>query len=304
MTEVFLGREALGDGMPRQDLRRWYTQMFRGVYLPKNAVPTLHDRILGAWLTSDRCGIIAGAAASALHGAHWVDAREPIELLVSERRRQPGLVIRMDRYGPDEVTRIAGLPVTTAARTAYDLARHQPRALALGRLDALMRAAPFTSADVQRLIERYGPVRGVRQLRELLPLVDAGADSLRESWLRLLLIDNGFPRPETQIEVATGDGFVAVLDMGWRDLGLAVEYDGAQHQTERAQYLKDRRRLPLLAERDWDVVAVVNEDRPRDVIARVYEAYLRRGGAEIDEMAWATRTFAPNRRFGQVRGAA
>ena len=107
-----------------------------------------------------------------------------------------------------------------------------------------------------------------------------------------------------QLGLRIGDGFVAVLDMGWRDLGLAVEYDGAQHQTERAQYLKDRRRLPLLAERDWDVVAVVNEDRPRDVIARVYEAYLRRGGAEIDEMAWATRTFAPNRRFGQVRGAA
>lgn len=304
MTEVFLGREALGDGVSRHELRRWYTQMFRGVYMPKNAVPTLDDRILGAWLTSDRLGVIAGAAASALHGARWVDAREPIELLVSERRRQPGLVIRMDRYRPDEVTIVTGLPVTTAARTAFDLGRHQPRALALGRLDALMRAAPFASADVQCLIDRYGPVRGVRQLRDLLPLVDAGAESLRESWLRLLLVDNGFPRPETQIEVCTAGDFTAVLDMGWRNLGLAVEYDGAQHQTERSQYLKDRRRLPMLAGLDWEVVTVVNEDAPREVIARVYEAYLRRGGAEIDTMAWATRAFAPNRRFGRFRDAA
>lgn len=278
--------------------------MFRGVYMPKNAVPTLEDRILGAWLTSDRRGVIAGAAASALHGAQWVDAREPIELLVSERRRQPGLVIRMDRYRTDEVTRVAGLPVTTTARTAFDLGRHQPRALALGRLDALLRAAPFATPDVQRLIDRYGPVRGVRQLRELLPLVDAGAESLRESRLRLLLVDNGFPRPQTQIEVRTADGFLAVLDMGWRDLRLAVEYDGAQHQTERAQYLKDRRRLPMLAGLDWEVITVVNEDSSREVAARVYEAYLRRGGAEIDAMAWATRVLPPESRFGRVREAA
>lgn len=304
MTEVFLGRDALGDGVPRHDLRRWYTQMFRGVYMPKNAVPTLDDRILGAWLTSDRRGVIAGVAASALHGAQWVDAREPIELLVSERRRQVGLVIRMDRYRPDEITSVASLPVTSAPRTAFDLGRHQPRALALGRLDALMRAAPFTQADVQRLIDRYGPVRGVCQLRELLPLIDAGAESLRESRLRLLLIDNGFAAPETQITVSTDDGFIAVLDMGWRELGLAVEYDGAQHQTERAQYLKDRRRLPMLTELDWEVVTVVNEDSPREVLARVYEAYLRRGGAEIDAMVWATRTRPPKRRFGRLGDAA
>jgi hypothetical protein len=49
------------------------------------------------WLTSDRRGVIAGVAASALHGAKWVDDTEPIELLVDDRRRQSGLIIRMDR---------------------------------------------------------------------------------------------------------------------------------------------------------------------------------------------------------------
>ncbi|WP_246228697.1 hypothetical protein [Mycolicibacterium psychrotolerans] len=302
MTEVFLGREALGDGLPRHELRRWYKQMFRGVYLPKNATPTFEDRALGAWLTSDRQGVIAGAAASALHGARWVDVREPIELLVAERRRQPGLVIRMDRFRDDEVTTLAGMPVTTAARTAFDLGRHQPRALALGRLDALMRAAPYGLADVQRLIDRYGPVRGVRQLRELLPIVDGGAESLPESRLRLLLIDHGFAAPETQIAVSGGDGFTALLDMGWRDLRLAVEYDGAHHQSDRVQYLKDRRRLPGLMEREWEVLTFVNEDTPREVIARTYEAYVRRGGAEIDALAWVTRSSAPNRRFGREGG--
>jgi hypothetical protein len=36
----------------------------------------------------------------------------------------------------------------------------------------------------------------------------------------------------------------------------------------------------------------------------VYEAWLRRGGAEIDEMAAITRTFPPNRWFGRNGNAA
>jgi hypothetical protein len=299
MTEIFLGREALGDGLPRHELRRWYKRVFRGVYVPKNATLTLQDRTVGAWLTSDRRGVIAGVAASALHGALWVDATEPIELLADERRRQPGLQIRMDRFRQDEVTTIADLPVTTAARTAFDLGRHHPRALAMGRLDALMRAAPFHVADVEMLIDRYGPVRGVRQLRELLPLVDGGAQSLPESSLRLMLIDNGFAVPQTQIPVHDGEGLIGFLDLGWPDLGLAVEYDGDQHRTDRRQYLKDRRRIPRFEAQDWEILIFVKEDTPSEVIARTYEAYTRRGGSEIDDLAWVTRAYAPKRRFGR-----
>ena len=48
---------------------------------------------------------------------------EPVEILVDERRRQSGLIIRMDRLADDEVTTVADLPVTTTARTAFDLGR-------------------------------------------------------------------------------------------------------------------------------------------------------------------------------------
>lgn len=303
MGEVFLGREAIGDGLPRHELRRWYRPLFRGVYVPKRASPTLHDRAVGAWLTTDRNGIIAGVVASALHGAKWVDEREPVEVLVDERRRQPGLVIRMDRVADDEITAVADLLVTTPARTAFDLGRFQERSIAIGRLDALMRAAPFRDDEVALLLRRYGPVRGVRQLRALLPLVDPGADSLKESWLRLLLIDNGFPIPETQIPVFDGDEPFAILDMGWRHIQLAVEYDGDQHRTDRPQYVRDMRRIPRIERCGWEVIRVINEDRPLDILARVYEAYLRRGGAEIDKMAAFTRTFPPNRRFGRDSAA-
>lgn len=259
---------------------------------------------MGAWLTSNREGVIAGVAASALHGADWVDDDHPIEILVDERRRQPGLVVRMDRVAADEVVTVDGLPVTTRARTAFDLGRYQKRSLALGRLDALMRAAPFSDDDVQMLMRRYGPVRGVRQLRDLLPLVDGGAASLKESWVRLVLIDNDFPIPETQIPVFDGDEPFAFLDMGWRDIQLAVEYDGEQHQTDRPQYVKDARRIPKIERRGWEVIRILKEDTRNEILARVYEAWLRRGGAEIDKMAAFTRTFPPDRWFGRNGNAA
>lgn len=292
MTEVVLGREALGDGMSRHDLRRWYRPLFRGVYVPKRAAPTLGDRALGAWLTTDRVGVIAGVAASALHGADWVADNEPVEVLISERRRQSGLIVRMDRVAVDEVTTVEELPVTTPARTAFDLGRHLRRTAALARLDALMRAAPFTAADVDDIAHRYGPVRGVRQLRELLPLVDAGAESPKESWLRLVVTDGGLPAPETQIPLSENGVPIAYLDMGWRHIQLALEYDGDQHRTDRRQYVKDLRRIPMLEGLGWEVIRVVSEDRPAEVLWRVREAYRRRGGVEIDEMAQSSRTFA------------
>jgi hypothetical protein len=304
-TEVFLGREALGDGLSRHVLRTCYKPIFRGVYIPKRATPDLYDRTLGAWLTSNRAGVVAGLAASALHGAEWVDDDESIELLVKEHRRQKGLTIRMDRVAEDEITTVAGLPVTNPARTAFDVGRYGQRYDAIGRLDALMRSAPFRGDDVAMLAQRYGPVRGVRQLRELLPLVDAGAESLKESWLRLALIDRGLPAPETQIPILDeyGDTF-AFVDMGWRAIKLAVEYDGDQHRTSRTQYVKDIRRIPKIGQGGWEVIRVVKEDRQVEVVERVREAYVRLGGTELDEMARSTRISSPVCGFGRIESVA
>jgi len=292
MTEVFLGREAIGAGMSRHALQRWYRPLFRGVYVPKYATPTLHDRAVGAWLTTGRSGTLAGVAASALHGAGWVGDDQPIEVLVAERRRQAGLVVRMDRVSDDEITEIGGLPVTTSARTAFDVGRYMRRSEAIARMDALKRATDFSSWGVELLMRRYGPVRGVRQLRELLPLVDAGAESPKESWLRLMLIDGGLPVPQTQIPVVDDGVAVAFIDMGWEEIKLGIEYDGDQHRTDRRQYVKDLRRIPMLQGLEWEIIRVIAEDRPAAVLARVKEAFLRRSGGEIDEMQRFTRTFA------------
>ena len=177
----------------------------------------------------------------------------------------------------DEVMYVSELRVTTPARTAFDLGRYLRRGQALARLDALMRATPFSVEDVQLLIKRYKGARGIRQLRELLPLVDGGAASPRETWLRLLYIDAGLPKPTTQIPVVENGRLVRMLDMGWEDFMVAAEYDGEQHQTSRLQYLKDMDVLPRLARLGWIVDRVVKEHREADIIRRAYNAMTSRG---------------------------
>jgi hypothetical protein len=294
MGEVFLGGEALATGrVSRHELRRWYRTIYRGVYAPKDAEVSLRDRAIAAWLASGRKGVIAGVAASALHGAPWVDPGQTIELVGVKMRPQKGLVPRTERVADGEIARVSGLPVTTRVRTAFDLGRHLDRSDALARMDALMWNQDYSVDEVARLAERYPRAHGIRQLRELLPLVDGGAASPRESRIRLWLIDTGFPRPETQIPVLIGSRPVAFLDMGWPEFMVAVEYDGDHHRKDRRQYVKDISRLRMLEQLGWIVIRVIAEETPAEWLARVEAALVSRGcSIEINELQRFTRTFA------------
>lgn len=278
MQAVFIGSEALARAdVTRHELQRWYLPIYPGVYVGRAQQLSLRHRIEAAWLWSRRRAIVAGVAASALHGARWVDADIPIELIWANTRPPRGIIAREQALADGEVTRVAGLPVTTAERTAYDLGRYLPRGRAVARLDALMRATPFSMEDVLLLAKRYPGARGIRRLRSVLPLVDGGAASPKETWLRLLLIDAGLPVPTTQIPVVDGYRYLAMLDMGWPELGVAVEYDGDQHRSDRRQYVKDQWRLRKLAEMGWIIIRVIAEDAPADVAERARQALLARG---------------------------
>jgi len=278
MGEVFRGSEALGDAaLTEYQLRRWYRPIFRDVYVPKLYEPSLGDRIVGAWLWSRRRAVVAGLAASALHGAAWIDIDTAIELVGKSSRQQRGLLVRDETLESDEITLIRGLPVTTVVRTAFDLGRHLPRGQAVARLDALMRATPFLIDDVNVLAQRHKGGRGLRKLNAALSLVDGGAASPKETWLRLLLLDAGLPKPASQIRLVHGRRLVAVFDLGWEEYKVAAEYDGDYHRSDRRRFVKDIDKLGIAEDQGWIVIRVVSEHRPRAVINRVYRALDRRG---------------------------
>lgn len=258
-------------------LRTGFVAMFPDVYMPNFTLPSLRLRTVGAWEWSRRQGIVAGLAAAALRGSDWVDQDVPIELISRNTNPPPGIVTRNEHLTDVEFGRSCGVIATTIERTAFDLGRHYPKADALGRLDALRRATAFQPEKVLALGELHPGVRGLRQLRELLPLVDPGAASLKESWLRWLLIDDGLPRPRTQIPVGADGYLIGILDMGWEQYKVAVEYDGDQHRADRKQYVRDQKRLRQLERAGWIVIRVIAEDADHDIISRVRRALRQRG---------------------------
>ncbi|OMC50258.1 DUF559 domain-containing protein [Mycobacterium sp. IS-1264] len=281
MAGVFRGTEAVACGALTRGQLRWnYRRIHRNVYLPKNGVRSLRDNAQAAWLWSGRRGIIAGRAAAALHGAKWIDDFTPIEIVGPFNHPPPGTIIRRERIGGEDVVELHGLPVTGLARTAFDLARHLPPAVAVAHLDALSAATGVTAADVAPLIVRHKGARGVRRCQVPLALMDGGAQSPKESWLRMVLIDAGLPQPVTQIRVTDGQ-LVAYLDMGWEGPMVAIEYDGDQHRTDRRQYVKDIRRAEMVSRLGWHVIRVINEDRPNVVVQRARDALARRSAPRL-----------------------
>jgi hypothetical protein len=173
---------------------------------------------------------------------------------------------------------VRGIPATTPTRTAFDIATtRSPITPAVAAIDALARATNLKMADVELLALRHKGCRGTRRARTAIDLVDPGAESPRETWLRLLLIRAGFPRPTTQIPVYDQyRQLVAVLDMGWEDVKVAAEYDGDQHRTDRRRFNKDIRRFETVTELGWIDIRMTAEDTPGSIIRRVAAARDRR----------------------------
>jgi hypothetical protein len=278
MEEPFIGSEAVASGaLIKSVLRTQYIRLFRDVYVSPDTEITPQVRAHAGWLWSGRRGIIAGLSASALHGAKWLDCSAPLEIIHSNRNPLPGIRVRGDDIGEDEVGMIEGIPATIPARTVLDLGCWYPKSAAVAAIDALARATDLKMPDVELLVQRYPGRRGIRQARAALGLVDAGAQSPKETWLRLLLVEAGLPRPQTQIPVHDEFGeVIAYLDMGWEDVKVAVEYDGDQHRSDRRQYTWDIRRLEILERLGWIVIRVVAGDQPADIVRRVRSVLARR----------------------------
>ncbi len=278
MSAPFIGSEAIAAGkITKGQLVGRYARVFRDVYIHPDVELTPALRAHAGWLWTKRHGVVAGFSAAALYGSRWVDKTQPVELLHGNRHRLPGIRTYGDRLEEDEIAVHGGIPVTCPARTALDLGCWYPIAAAVAAIDDLARATDITASDVEVLVQRYPGRRGIAGARQAIGLFDAGAQSPKESWLRVVLIRAGLPRPQTQIAVEDECGEVfAYLDMGWDDVKVAVEYDGEQHRTDRWQYTRDVRRLEMVERLGWIVIRVVVGDRPTDIVRRVRAALARR----------------------------
>jgi len=274
----FLGSEALtAKALPERAMRAIYEPVYPGVYSPAGIELTACQRAHAAWLWSRRGAVIAGNSAAALLGAKWVSPAPDAELIYGNRRPPAGITVHSETLVPGEVVEVDGMPVTSPARTAFDIGRRMTSRLqAVQRLDALSNATDVKINEVEAVMVDHPGARGLLRLRRVLPLMDGGAESPQETRTRLVLIDAGLPKPRTQIRLFDDYGdFVARIDMGYEDLRVGIEYDGPQHWADREQRDRDIDRYTALLDLGWTIVRVSSEllrYRQGTFVARVVAA--------------------------------
>ncbi len=189
-----------------------------------------HLYLIAATVPGVRDGsVVSHASAAILHGLPV--ARQQLDRVWMTRavgghgRRGSVLHLRHCRIAPDEVTDIGGVLVTTAERTAIDLARSDRLEWGVIACDAAL----AQGLDRDRLLDAAARARGwpgARRAERAALFADAGAQSPLESVSRLQLQRLGFPAPTCQFPVLLHGRVVATSDFGWEDVGLVGECDG------------------------------------------------------------------------------
>jgi hypothetical protein len=237
-------------------------------------------RIRAARLVLPSGAVLGGRSALWAWGVELADPDEPVEVVLPPAQRvrtRPQIRVRGDLLRPDEVASTPWGLVTSPARTGFDLGRRGGMRQSVPLLDALARATTVTSDEIARLARAHRGVRHITRLPAALAEMDGRAESLRESLLRLLVVEAGFPRPVPQHTIRDLHGrFVARVDLAWPDLRLALEYDGSHHD-DPAQIALDRRRLNALHSCGWRVLVVdrhqlADESRVIDTIRAMRRA--------------------------------
>jgi very-short-patch-repair endonuclease len=159
-----------------------------------------------------------------------------------------------------EIWDVGGVRVTSPVRTACDLACRRGRRQALAVLDAFMHTCGVTKADYRKMLPRFRGRRGCTQLRELVEYADGRAESIRESWVRMEIIDAGLPVPQLQVWVRVPGLGRRRLDHGYRGRRVAVEHDGEENHSDDEDVESDEERRTALEKLGWYIIVVRKED--------------------------------------------
>jgi very-short-patch-repair endonuclease len=258
------------DIIDRRIRTRRLVRIHRGVYLVGVvAPPYAHE--LAACLACGPLAVLSHRSAAVIWQIMKGRARPArLEVTIPEGyRRHPGLrVYRIGTLRPDEVTRVRGIPITTAARTLYDLAgrlRRRPLERAVAEAIALRLT---TATEVRAMALRQAGRRGAGRLRAVLDLGDPRRTRSEAEEIFLGLVRRGgIELPVVNTRVAGYE-----VDFYWPAAHLAVEVDGFAFHISRRAFEQDRRRDAELATLGVRVVRVTWRqitEEPEAVVRRL-----------------------------------
>lgn len=249
-------------------------------------------------------GVVSHLTAARIHGLYlpaWCGDSEQLHLSrpagVSEPRRKRVHGHRMNLPGPD-IDQVRGVPVTTIQRTLLDLSPllAVDDLVVIGdqivcehnREYARPKPALLTLAALAAYIGSQHRVRGLEVLRKAMASVRVGADSPRETRLRLMIDRSPLPNFEHNIEIRNAAGRSLVSpDLACEEFKTCCEYDG-DHHTTAEQLARDHDRDFITESQGWHQVKINKEDMRAGnavVVTKIARMLSRGGWADPGNLA-------------------
>jgi very-short-patch-repair endonuclease len=256
----------------RRGVWRQYFPGLPGVLADAGLPLTYRSRLWATTLATGPPMALGVQTAAAL--CRWCPTPAEIEVVVPRSRRvtpPPHSLVR--RVLPDNArfVRRDGLPVTPPALTLSHCLRFLPLATARDILDRSQQVGGPPLEAVAHELGPRGP--GTAQARRLLGAAD-GSHFAAERLAVRLLREAGITGFRVNARVSL-PGLVAVIDIAFVELGIAIEIDGFAFHVDPDRFQSDRRRQNALMRAGWLVLRFTWADlteRPADVVRLVGEA--------------------------------
>jgi Protein of unknown function (DUF559) len=250
-----------------------FNPVHRGVYAVGHRALTVDSWWMAAVLAHGPEAALSHRSAGQLWGLYPRSEIAPEVIVPGSKKTKPRIVAHRGSLMADEVGRMWGIPVTSVARTMFDLA---------GMLEEREVERAWNEMEVREyrlrlsvpdLLERYPRRSGTLLLGRLASSKSAGItrNELEEAFLAL--VDRfGLPRPRMNAHLAIRDRFYEV-DCLWEDRLVAIELDGgAAHGTKRA-FEKDRERDRILTAEGYTTARITWHqvtEKPSEVAADLH----------------------------------
>lgn len=276
---VFTTAEAAAAGLTSSMLRGGHVvQVHRGVWCLASTDLTFELRV--------RAGALAlpsHAALSHVSALRWmgvpVGRTLPIHFSVSAPTQTRSDIVLHRRQGRISPRQVRGVAALGPDRSFVDSATLLGLRDVVRAGDALV-GCGLTSTEALIDYTVASHLDGVIRAREAALLVRDRVDSPRETDVRLVMTCAGLPEPEVNVDVHDDHGtWLAKGDLVLRPWRIIVEHDGWHHERDATQRQKDHLRRERIEAAGWTLIVVTQADfaHPTAIVARVYEALVRRG---------------------------
>jgi uncharacterized protein DUF559 len=232
-----------------------------GVYAVGHRALPREGSWMAAVLAAGGEAVLSHTSAAALWGLRQSDERRPEVTVPRASRSTPSLCRHCSFLAADEVTVKGSIPVTSVARTLFDLAT----CVRPWEFERAVREAEFLRLpqrpSLEDLYVRHPRRRGARLVRltlERLSRLPGGAtrSPLEDRFLRCIE-RAGLPLPETNVRLELG-GAAYEADCLWRGRRLVVELDGQEAHGTRSAFESDRERDRRMQAAGWSVIRVTS----------------------------------------------